>query len=99
MVECRGDKSSVVLDTGLDTAEGFIKGAVKLKRVKAVKSFVPGDSSTSDEFGHGTHVASLLLKVAPYAQVFVLKVAKREEILAAESISDVSQARNLLGCD
>ncbi|KAL2071817.1 hypothetical protein VTL71DRAFT_13052 [Oculimacula yallundae] len=62
-----------VLDTGLDQAENSIKGAVRQKRVKVVKSFVPGDPSTSDEFGHGTHVASLLLKVAPYAQVFCVK--------------------------
>ena len=82
--------SIAVLDTGLDSNLPSLKGAIKCKRIKVVKSFVPGDASTMDEYGHGTHVASLLLQVAPRAQVLVLKIAKTEVILSTESIADVS---------
>ncbi|KAH7388945.1 peptidase S8/S53 domain-containing protein [Cadophora sp. MPI-SDFR-AT-0126] len=89
-----------VLDTGIDTTENCIKGAVKQQRVKVVKSFVAGDTSADDDFGHGTHVASLLLKVAPRAKVFVLKIAKTDEILSIKSITEaIDYAANELRVD
>lgn len=89
-----------VLDTGIDITESCIKGALRQQRVKFVKSFVPGDSSASDDFGHGTHVASLLLKVAPRAKVFVLKIAKTEKILCTKSIAEaIDHAANELRVD
>tara|TARA_R110002060_G_scaffold32636_3_gene43216 strand:+ start:365 stop:649 length:285 start_codon:yes stop_codon:yes gene_type:complete len=87
----QADGPATVLDTGIDITESCIKGALRQQRVKFVKSFVPGDSSASDDFGHGTHVASLLLKVAPRAKVFVLKIAKTEKILCTKSIAEVGQ--------
>lgn len=87
------DSFAAVLDTGLDEKEPSIKGAVRQKRLRVMKSFVPGDSSTSDDFGHGTHVASLLLKVAPHVQIFVVRIAKMEEILSTKSVADVSQMK------
>ncbi|KAK0123908.1 hypothetical protein ONS95_008900 [Cadophora gregata] len=89
-----------VLDTGLDTTIPTLKGAINQKRIKVVKSFVAGDPDTADEFGHGTHVASLLLKVAPRAQVFVLKIAKTDEILSTKSVADaINHAANELRVD
>jgi subtilisin family serine protease len=63
-----------VLDTGVDTSHNFIKGAKK--RIIVLPSYVKDDSSTRDSYGHGTHVAKLLLTVAPEAQLFVSRSQK-----------------------
>src|SRR5436309_14125195 len=35
-------------------------GAVLLSRVVYQQSFVPGNSSAADQYGHGTHIAGLI---------------------------------------
>jgi subtilisin family serine protease len=79
-----------VLDTGVDSKNPFIKGAWKANRIKALESFVKDDKSTEDSVGHGTHVAALLLNVAPDAQVYVAKVAQDENIPSDHNIAEVS---------
>lgn len=79
-----------VLDTGVDSKDPFIKGATKTNRIKALKSFVKGDESTEDGSGHGTHVAALLLNVAPDAQIYVAKVAQDINIPSDHNIAEVS---------
>lgn len=79
-----------VLDTGVDTTHIFIKAAMKSGRIQSLKNFVKDDPTCEDSFGHGTHVAALLLKVAPDAQLHVLKVAKDGKIPAGHSIAEVS---------
>lgn len=78
-----------VLDTGVDSKHPFIKGAMKY-RIKERRNFVKGDDSNEDDYGHGTHVAALLLRVAPDAQIFVAKVAKDVNILSDHNIAEVS---------
>jgi subtilisin family serine protease len=46
------------------------------QRVKGQKSFVEGEKPTEDTFGHGTAVATLLLKVCPNADIYIAKVTK-----------------------
>jgi subtilisin family serine protease len=75
-----------VLDTGLDLGHPFIQGA---KRIKEARNFVDHHSSMADTHGHGTHVAALLLKVAPYAQIYVAKVATAENIPKDHRIAEV----------
>jgi hypothetical protein len=77
-----------VLDTGVDTSHNFIRGAKK--RIKVLPSYAKDDSSTEDSCGHGTHVAKLLLTVAPEAQLFIFKIAKGSQIPANHQIADVS---------
>ena len=79
-----------VLDTGVDSKHNFIRGAVNTNRIKDRQSFVKGDKSTEDSFGHGTHVAALLLEVAPDAQIYVAKVANTGDIPTDHNIADVS---------
>jgi subtilisin family serine protease len=79
-----------VLDTGIDSKHPFINGAMKTRRIKAAKSFVNTNSSTEDTFGHGTHVAKLLLDVAPEAELYVAKVAEEGILLLDHNISKAS---------
>jgi subtilisin family serine protease len=78
-----------VFDTGVDSKHPFIRGAILKRRIKVRKSFVVDDESTEDESGHGTHVAGLLLTVAPDAQLYVAKIANTEEIQSNHKIVQV----------
>jgi subtilisin family serine protease len=80
-----------VLDTGVDTSHNLIKGAIKKKRITILPSYAKHDSNTKDFYGHGTHVAGLLLKMAPEAQLFIFKVASDSKIPAHHKIADVSR--------
>ncbi|KAL7934269.1 peptidase S8/S53 domain-containing protein [Trichoderma chlorosporum] len=71
-----------ILDTGLDVNNPTFKGTLlrlKGKRqngekpIKAIKFFV-GDN-WKDEDGHGTLTTSILLRVAPRADIFIAKIA------------------------
>jgi subtilisin family serine protease len=77
-----------VLDTGIDASHEFIKSV--RRRIKDRKSFVRDDVSIEDNDGHGTHVAALLLDVAPDAEVYIAKVATHVEIPSGHKIADVS---------
>jgi len=88
-----GDRQKVkiaVLDTGIDTKHPFIKGAISAGRIaKTYRSFVTGDSSIEDSAGHGTHVTSLILDVAPNSEVHVARIAQEMEIPYTHCIADV----------
>jgi hypothetical protein len=79
-----------VLDTGVDTTHSFIKAAIQESQIKSLKTFVKDDASFEDSYGRGTHVAALLLKIAPDAQLHVLKVAKDGKIPPGHNIAEVS---------
>lgn len=79
-----------VLDTGVDSTHNSIKAAKKGKRITILQSYVDGDSSSEDSCGHGTHVATLLLKVAPEAHLYIAKVASGNKIPPNHKIADVS---------
>ncbi len=76
-----------VIDSGIDaTSEAFTDGTSS--RVIFQKSFIPNVTSTADEYGHGTHVASIVggdgmgtntatasyKGLAPYANLINLRV-------------------------
>jgi hypothetical protein len=79
-----------VLDTGIDMQHNYIKGCRNANRIKGVKSFVTDDQRIDDVCGHGTHVAALLLKVAPECQIYIAKVASGSEIPTNHNIAEVS---------
>ncbi|KAF5246036.1 hypothetical protein FAUST_1447 [Fusarium austroamericanum] len=68
-----------ILDTGIQTRNSFIKGA-KYNRndqdfpIKASKSFV--SEHPDDECGHGTNIASLILRIFPQANLYIAKIAR-----------------------
>ncbi|KAI0439844.1 hypothetical protein F4803DRAFT_553624 [Xylaria telfairii] len=89
-----------ILDTGIDQGNGDIRGLVdgindsrkkqKLPRmdwnpIKGIKSFT-GDDGV-DEFGHGTHVAGLVLQTAPDADLYIAKVSCDKEFTDTGAIA------------
>src|SRR4029077_15955209 len=49
-----------LIDSGVASHPDLNLGAVPLSRVVYQQSFVPGNSSASDQYGHGTHIAGLI---------------------------------------
>src|SRR5271169_3204493 len=49
-----------LIDSGVSNQPDLDLGILPLSRVVYQQSFVPGNSSTNDQFGHGTHVAGLI---------------------------------------
>lgn len=81
-----------VLDTGYDPGAIFFNRD-RRRRLKVWKDFVElGQGTPKDEEGHGTHVLSVLMQVAPAADIFVARVAKDTSELqhATETIAKVS---------
>ncbi|TKA30231.1 hypothetical protein B0A54_15425 [Friedmanniomyces endolithicus] len=64
-----------ILDTGYDPDSLFFASLPRQKRIKGWKDFVDG-SAAQDMDGHGTHVLSTAMKIAPYADVYVARVTK-----------------------
>ncbi|KAL8296209.1 hypothetical protein RB601_003593 [Gaeumannomyces tritici] len=65
-----------ILDTGLDLTHPTIKDDCR-GRIKDWKSWLPGRAGTDvcDASGHGTHVAALLLDIAPESDVYIAQIA------------------------
>lgn len=57
-----------VIDTGIDTNHPDLKG-----HVYKSWNFVSNSPSAMDDHGHGTHIAGIILKLAPNAQILNLK--------------------------
>jgi hypothetical protein len=65
-----------ILDTGCRTKLEFFQRAERRDRIKRWKDFVTDSDSPTDEFGHGTFMARLLMHVAPIVDVYLIRVAK-----------------------
>jgi subtilisin family serine protease len=85
-----------ILDSGLDPENPFLIEDQQQAnpRIKDVRSFVHGTGphDIRDEIGHGTHALGLLLKVAPYAEIYVTRIA-RLETLDPDTYDDIAKAR------
>ncbi|KAM5433434.1 hypothetical protein MferCBS31731_007069 [Microsporum ferrugineum] len=73
-----------ILDSGLDPENPFLIEDQQLAnpQIKEARSFVHGTGphDIRDEIGHGTHALGLLLKVAPCAEIYVARIARRETL-------------------
>ncbi len=49
-----------LIDSGVNQHPDFYNGILPLSRVMYSQSFVSGDSSAGDQYGHGTHIAGLI---------------------------------------
>jgi len=49
-----------LIDSGVSNHPDLYQGILPFSRVVYQQSFVPGNSSANDQFGHGTHVAGLI---------------------------------------
>ncbi|KAI1111129.1 hypothetical protein F5Y14DRAFT_328140 [Nemania sp. NC0429] len=79
-----------VLDTGIDLEHP------KLSRSKArimdCRSWVADDPSIGDVCGHGTHIASVLLKMAPWAHLYVARVFKDGDDVSDSGVAAIVEA-------
>ncbi|KAI1827031.1 peptidase S8/S53 domain-containing protein [Xylaria intraflava] len=64
-----------VLDTGYDKDAVFFNRDRK-RRLRGWRDYVEDQPYPMDEDGHGTHVLSVLMKVAPAADIFVARVTR-----------------------
>ncbi|SMQ51046.1 unnamed protein product [Zymoseptoria tritici ST99CH_3D7] len=84
-----------ILDSGLDPDSPFLIEDQQLAtpRVREARSFVRGSEiyDVRDEIGHGTHALGLLLKVAPFAEIYVARIA-RQETLDSDAYNDIAKA-------
>lgn len=79
-----------ILDTGIDLSNVWIG------QKKGLIECWPSAADCEDTDGHGTHVAYLLLRLAPHALLHVCKVSKTRLLDDAEikKIAEVSKAHN-----
>lgn len=91
-----------VLDTGIDEDQLGIdrrREAIKEKRqetnpavdgdpIKALRSFV--GPSVLDTCGHGTHIAEILMRLAPEADFYIAKISDGLEVETVDQIAEVS---------
>ncbi|KAL9618679.1 MAG: hypothetical protein Q9160_006646 [Pyrenula sp. 1 TL-2023] len=80
-----------VLDTGCDENAPFFLNPGNGSRLKDWKDWVDGSHQLQDCHGHGTHLISLIMKIAPEAHIYVARIANRPEDLVHSS-SKVAQA-------
>ena len=82
-----------ILDTGFDPSAVFFNRQRKRRLQDWVDYVERNQPNPKDEDGHGTHVLSVLMKVAPGADVFVARVARDTLDLenSAWKIADVSR--------
>jgi hypothetical protein len=85
-----------VLDTGIDLRDPFIKGAKS--RIKEMRNWVANEKGKVDvKDVAGTHVAALVLKVAPCADVCVGRIASGKSLENGETyVAEVNGNSSLL---
>ncbi|KAL4995394.1 ankyrin repeat-containing domain protein [Aspergillus recurvatus] len=76
-----------VLDTGYDPESDFFRDRARKRLIKFEDWVDKGSTFARDEDGHGTHVLSLAMKVAPAARLFVCRIARGRE---AQDLRDAS---------
>lgn len=81
-----------ILDTGYDADAIFFQPNPQRNRLVRWKDFVEDAKEPTDCNGHGTHLVSLIMKIAPEADIYVARVAKDPMGLstASEAIAEVS---------
>jgi hypothetical protein len=62
-----------IIDTGIDCHHPLLRNFIEQGQIEC-KSFVEGVSNDQDACGHGTHVAHLVLKVAPRVKLYIARV-------------------------
>lgn len=75
-----------ILDTGIDPSHPFIANLWSKKNHSAGEEryfdFLSETESNTmqDEFGHGTHVAGIFLQLVPFADLYVARVFRNDEM-------------------
>ena len=82
-----------ILDTGCDDNASFFHSPDNGSRLKEWKDWVDDSDHWQDNHGHGTHLVSLIMNIAPTAHIYVARVAKNpdELLIADETVAEVWQ--------
>ena len=80
-----------VLDTGCVDRSAFFNIPLRRRRLGKFKDWVANSSERTDSDGHGTHLASLIMRIAPAANVHIARVASNCSELshASENVAEV----------
>jgi len=73
-----------ILDTGIDCTHDEIQTLEAMKSIKAWKGFPASLDPRRDRLGHGTHGASVFLRTAPQAELFIARVADDQGRIAPD---------------
>lgn len=98
-----------ILDTGIrtDTLRPYLDDIEEARQkqkcrakdcdpIKAVRSFTGDEADTGeDECGHGTHVASILLRLAPECDLYIAKISSDKEFDNAAGVVQVCNSSSL----
>lgn len=86
-----------VLDTGIDGDSVFFSSPVRRARIREWKDWVDNSDMPVDLNGHGSHTVSLVMKVAPRADIYVARIAKDTSTLrnSTEFIAEVCDPSRL----
>ena len=81
-----------ILDTGYDADAVFFQPPTRRSRLIHWKDWVENAAKPLDSHGHGTHSVSLVMKMAPEAEICVARVASDPGALekASENVAKVS---------
>jgi len=81
-----------ILDTGYDPDAVFFQPPSRRSRLVQWKDWVDDARQPEDCHGHGTHLVSLIMQMAPEADICVARVSKDQKGLAraSESVAEVS---------
>ena len=63
-----------ILDTGVDGRHSEIQNAVSLKKIADCQGFPESLHPLSDRNGHGTHGASVFMRIAPNAKLYIARI-------------------------
>ena len=68
-----------IIDSGLDMTDPVIRA--RAKQIKGKRNWTsPNPDDCDDAYGHGTHVARLLVTVAPTSEIFVAKISAGKQL-------------------
>jgi hypothetical protein len=93
-----------VLDTSIDHEHPFFQDDKRLPRIVAKESFFniqdpesvkDSPRDTKDTHGHGTHIAGILLQVAPDADLYIGRVVRGDDSIQDDALR-ISKVRHCL---
>jgi hypothetical protein len=74
-----------VIDTGFEVTVPFFHSPSRRSRLKLWKDWVKDSPDPIDTAGHGTHIVSLIMTIAPEADIYVARVAEDRKGLEGAS--------------
>lgn len=83
-----------ILDSGIDLSHPDFNSSDK-ERIKETLSFIGGDPNT-DQVGHGTHVAAIILRLTENVDLYIAKITDSKYVEEREEIAAVSEPMNVV---